>query len=208
MIAFPEQAHKLYSAYAEAARALRVLRLSRARAEPQPRSANLDHVRLADVGDEEQLFLLVRLMHEESGFHPLDWSKVTERIQLATSHKAGIIGVIGERHDLKAAIYLNLESPWYSDDWFLQEYFCFVRPDARASYYARDLIAYAKHTADGMGLDLLVGVLSDVRTEGKCRLYRRWLPKVGEYFGYRPERRLMAEVRLAQAKPANEVAAE
>lgn len=174
----------------------------------QVRSPNLDHVRLADERDEEQLYLLCRLIHEEIGFHEISWPRVEQRIHLACQHSEGLIGVIGPHHDLKAAICLGLVNPWYSDAWLLQEYFCFVRQDSRNSYYSRDLIAYAKQLAEQSGLDLMIGVLTEKRTEGKCRLYRRWLPKLGEYFMYRPRRQTMDTIRLAGAKPANEVAAE
>ena len=181
--------------------------MSTTMSEPQQRSPNLDHIRLADQADEEQIFYLVRLAHEEGAFHKLDPDKVAAQIRGATNGDKGIIGVIGPRHDLRAAIFLTFETWWYSNELMLQEHMCFVRPDSRNSYYSRDLIAYAKHAADELKVDLLIGVQHSVRSEGKCRLYRRWLPKIGEYFLYQPKPKVRDILTLSSA-PAVEVAAE
>ena len=90
-------------------------------------------IRLADEHDEFEIFKLCSLMHSEQPYHPLSWDKIVPMIRLATARTRGIIGVIGERHDLKAAIFLVLEPIWYSDDWHLLEFFNYVREDARRS---------------------------------------------------------------------------
>jgi GNAT superfamily N-acetyltransferase len=167
---------------------------------------DLSHIRLAGTEDEMQVFSLCSLMHAEQPYHPLHWPKVAAMIRLATQRTRGIIGVIGEPHDLKAAIFMVIEPIWYSDDWQLLEYFNYVRPDARRSSYAQDLIAYAKRCADDLGIDFTCGVFSNVRTEAKVRLYRRTMPYMGGFFCYRPERQTIAN--LSQAPPANNVAAE
>jgi hypothetical protein len=173
---------------------------------PPPR--DLSHVRLAGEADEMSIFNLCSLMHAEQSYHPLAWPKIAAMIRLATQRTRGIIGVIGEPHDLKAAIFMVIEPIWYSDDWQLLEYFNYVRPDARKSHYAQDLLAYGKRCADEIGLDFTCGVFSNIRTEAKCRLYGRMLPKIGEFFTYRPAKQTMDLVRLQQAPPANSVAAE
>jgi hypothetical protein len=149
-------------------------------------------IRLADEHDEFEIFKLCSLMHSEQPYHPLSWDKIVPMIRLATARTRGIIGVIGERHDLKAAIFLVLEPVWYSDDWQLLEFFNYVREDARRSNYAKQLIYYARNCADQLGVDLTVGVFSNIRTEAKCRLYRRIVPKMGEYFCYSPPARVAA----------------
>ena len=167
---------------------------------------SIEDIRVAGVEDEMQIFNLCSLMHAEQPYHSLSWPKVAAMIRLATRRERGIIGVIGEPHDHKAAIFLLIDPIWYSDEWHLLEFFNYVRPDARRSTYAQDLIRYSKQCADSLNLDLTVGVFSSIRTEAKCRLYRRLVPKMGEFFCYRPE-----SVRLAhelQQEPANAVAAE
>lgn len=156
----------------------------------------MTEIRLADEHDEFEILKLCSLMHQEQPYHELAWGKVVEKIRIATSGdpqvKRGIIGVIGERHEIKAAIFLLLEPIWYSDDWQLLEYFNYVRQDARKSNYAKELIGYAKSCADAIGVDLTVGVFSNIRTEAKCRLYRRMLPKMGEFYCYSPLPRMRA----------------
>ena len=74
-------------------------------------------IRLADEHDEFEIFKLCSLMHSEQPYHPLSWDKIVPMVRLATQktpERRGIIGCIGERHDLKAAIFLLLEPIWYS----------------------------------------------------------------------------------------------
>ena len=172
---------------------------------PPRLSKDLSHIRLAGIPDEMQIFNLCSLMHAEAGLHPLNWPKVSAMIRLATQRTRGIVGVVGEPHDIKAAIFAVIEPVWYSDGFVLLEYFTYVRPDARRSSYATDLLAFGKRCADDLGIDFVCGVFSTIRTEAKCRLYRRMVPKVGEFFRYHPS----AETSmLARASPANRVAAE
>jgi GNAT superfamily N-acetyltransferase len=169
-------------------------------------------IRLADEHDEFEIFKLCSMMHSEQPYHPLEWDRVVPMVRLATSRTRGIIGVIGERHDLKAAIFLLLDQIWYSNDWQLLEFFNYVRPEARRSSYARDLIKYAKTCADSLNVDLTVGVFSNIRTDQKCRLYGRLIPKMGEFFSYSPPGRVAQKEaafrELSAQEPANLIAAE
>lgn len=149
-------------------------------------------IRLADEDDEFEIFKLCSMMHAEQPYHPISWNKIVPMVRLATRRQRGIIGVIGERHDLKAGIFLLLDPIWYSDDWQLLEFFNYVRPDARHSRYAGDMIRYAKRCADELGVDLTIGVFSNIRTAEKCRLYGRLVPKMGEFFCYSPPQRIAA----------------
>ena len=85
-----------------------------------------------------------------------------------------------------------IDPVWYSDDFMLQEYFNYVRPDARRSTYAQDLLAYGRYCADQLHIPFTCAVTSKPRTEAKCRLYRRMIPKIGEFFQYRPEPQALA----------------
>jgi hypothetical protein len=174
---------------------------------PKP-PADLSHIRLAGEADEMQIFNLCSLMHAEIALHPLAWPKVAAMVRLATQRTRGIIGVIGEPHDLKAAIFMVIEPIWYSENFHLMEYFNYVRPDARRSTYATDLLAYGKRCADELGIDFTCGVVSTARTEAKCKLYRRVMPKVGEFFRYHPQPQPADLVHLSRAPPANQIAAE
>jgi hypothetical protein len=175
---------------------------------PPKAPTDLSHIRLAGEADEMQIFSLFSLMYAEVAQHALSWPKVAAMIRLATQRTRGIVGVIGEPHDLKAAIFMVIEPVWYSDEFFLQEYFNYVRPDARRSTYATDLLCYGKRCAEELGIDFFCGVYSTVRTEAKCRLYRRVMPKMGEFYRYRPQGEMTARTPLSRAVPANHVAAE
>ena len=168
-------------------------------------------IRLADEHDEFGVLELCRMMHAEIAYHPLNISKVAAMIRLAIRpgpERRGILGVIGDRGDLKAGIFLLIEPIWYSDDWQLMEFFNYVKPGYRRMGFAHDLISYAKQCADQTKLDLFIGVFNNVRTEAKCRLYRRWIPKAGEFFYYAPPTRVPFAKRLDAMTPANNVAAE
>jgi GNAT superfamily N-acetyltransferase len=168
-------------------------------------------IRLADDDDELGILEMCKMMHREQPYHPLNIGKVAALVRLAIHQgpeRRGILGVIGERDHLKAAIFLLIEPIWYSDDWQLLEFFNYVRPEYRRQAYAQDLIAYAKRCSDQIGLDLTVGVFSNIRTAAKIRLYRRWLPPMGAFFCYAPPNRKPFIDRLAEMPTANSVAAE
>jgi hypothetical protein len=169
---------------------------------PPKEPTDLSHIRLAGLDDEMQIFNLCSLMHAEVALHDLNWPKVAAMVRLATQRVRGIIGVIGESYDIKAATFMVIEPVWYSDSFVLMEYFTYVRPDARHSTYALDLLAYGKRCGDELGIDYIAGVFSTVRTEAKCRLYRRVMPKVGEFYRYHPD------TSLLHAPSANHIAAE
>lgn len=172
-------------------------------------------IRLADELDEFDIFKLLALAHEEQPIHDLSWDRIAAHVRLATrrnEHSRGVVGVIGERYDLHAMIFLMMEQVWWSDDWELREYINYVHPDYRRSTYAKDLIRYAKRTADELKLDLVIGVLSGIETERKCALYRRLVPKLGEFYLHRPRALGKMPDRpfepLATRAPANAMAAE
>jgi GNAT superfamily N-acetyltransferase len=168
-------------------------------------------IRLADDDDELGILDMCKMMWSEHPYHPLDLGKVSAMIRLATHQgpeRRGILGVIGPRHAIKAGIFLMIEPIWYSQSWQLLEFFNYVRPEHRRMGFAADLIAYAKQCADQINIDLTVGVFSNIRTEAKCRLYRRWLPKMGEFYCYAPPTRKPFIDRIAEVAAANKVAAE
>lgn len=168
-------------------------------------------IRMADEHDELGVIEMCKMIHAEQPYHPLNLGKVSAMIRLAIRpgpERRGILGVIGGRHDLKAGVFLLIDPIWYSDDYQLLEFFNYVKPEYRRMAFAQDLIAYAKQCSDQIGLDLTVGVFSTIRTEAKCRLYRRWLTKVGEFYLHTPPSRPTIAQRLAEMTPANSVAAE
>ena len=99
----------------------------------------------------------------------------------------GIIGVIGPTGAVEGLVFLLIGQFWYSDERHLEELLIFVDPECRKSGHAQALVQFMKDQTEKTGLPLLTGIMSNHRTEAKCRLYRRMLPKVGEFFFLGPK---------------------
>jgi hypothetical protein len=145
-------------------------------------------VRLARPFDMDQLFELCKQLHEENGLCKMDDELVRDNLSSALNGKGGLIGVIeGPDGTLEGVISLVISRFWYSREWFLEELFNFVPKEFRKSTRAKSLLAYAKQCADEMNMPLLIGIVSNIRTEAKIKLYERQLPKAGAFFLYNRE---------------------
>lgn len=143
-------------------------------------------VRLATPADREGIMALCRMLHAENGLFPMEEDLVEETIQRAFDRKGGIIGVIGAPGQLEGIIYMLVSNFWYSRKPHLEELFNFVHPDHRKSEHAKALIEFAKKCASD-DVRLVIGVISNERTEAKVRLYERRLGKpTGAFFVYPP----------------------
>ncbi len=144
----------------------------------------MSEVRLAQPEDRAKIIELTRDLHGENGLFSMSDKKVRAMLDRFYNREGAVIGVIGPVGNPVATIYLGIDQMSYSDDWALVEQWNFVHPDHRKSNYASQLICYAKRLSDEFKLPLLVGILSNSRTEAKARLYERHLHKVGAYFYY------------------------
>lgn len=143
-------------------------------------------VRLATREDEEDLMNLCRELWEENGMFSMSDDLVRMMLHRAFSKQGGIIGVIGEKGKLEGCISIILGTLWYSTEWHLEELFNYVRPQFRKSDRAKQLIQFAKKMSDEVGIPLIIGVISNERTEAKVRLYERQLHKpAGAFFVYK-----------------------
>lgn len=141
-----------------------------------------DDVRLAVPEDRAALVELTTMLHGENGLFSLSLKKRDALLDRYYNREGAIIGVIGEVGAPVASIYLCLTQPEYTDDWGLAEVWAHVRPDHRRSTHAKHLTEYAKFLSTEMRLPLLIGILSNQRTEAKVRLYERAFNRVGAYF--------------------------
>lgn len=145
----------------------------------------LSPVRIAGADEEESIMELCRELYHENGLFSLDESLVRTMLQKAFTKQGGIIGLIGEPGKIEAAIYMIISNFWYSRDAHLEELFSFVRPQHRQSTHAKSLIAFAKTCSDGLQVPLVIGIVSNERTEAKVKLYQRQLQKpAGAFFVY------------------------
>lgn len=141
-----------------------------------------DDVRFAVPADEDKIVAMISMLHDENGLFPLSEKRVRQYMQRYFQREGALIGVIGEVGDPVGSIYLGIEQPYYSETWYLNEAWNFVHPDHRNPGYARKLLQWAKDKSAEMGLPLMVGIVSNHRTEAKIRLYERELEKAGAFF--------------------------
>jgi len=141
-----------------------------------------ENVRLAVPADEDKIVAMISLLHEENGLFPLSEKRVREYMQRFFRKEGALIGVVGDEGDPVGSIYLGIEQPYYSEAWYLNEAWNFVHPDHRRSDYAKKLLMWAKEMSTTMHLPLMIGIVSNHRTEAKIRLYEKQLEKAGAYF--------------------------
>lgn len=140
-------------------------------------------IRYATAGDLPAVKDLLRLMHAEIGMAPASEKKAeavvsrcfgrdTGCVLLACNADGTVVGTLG----------LVFDQFWYTDAWHMQEMWTFVHPDHRRSTHAKDLLLTALATARQVGVPFVAAVFTDQRTEGKRRLFARYLPQVGAIF--------------------------
>src|SRR4051812_4768115 len=136
-------------------------------------------VRVAKAADYPEVWRLLMLGHEENSLFPLAPDKVqwmvirmlaSESIHPDDTGVRGVIGVIGQG-TLEGLALIITGSFWYTHAKHLEELIIFVDPEHRKSDHAKSLLGWAKSLPETTGLPLLTGILSNTRTEAKCRLY-------------------------------------
>jgi len=125
---------------------------------------------------------------DENGFVSPNPEKLLQEIWPALNLDRGLLGIIGNTGEkLEGAVLLRVGSMWYSDDEVLEEKAIFIDSKYRSAKggRARRLCEFSKHVADNLGIPLIIGVLSNHRTEAKVRLYERQFGKPsGAFFLY------------------------
>lgn len=153
-------------------------------------------VRTAIAEDEVEVCRLLMLANAENAVMESDTQKVYYHIwrflngdKLADEDPGprGVFGVIGPPGGkLEGVCMLAISCFWYSHKQHIEEFLVFVDPEYRKGAWRHGLalVEWAKERSRKTGLPLITGIISNHRTEAKCRLYRRHLPKVGEFFFY------------------------
>jgi hypothetical protein len=151
------------------------------------------------LGQRDEMADLVALMREgsqEQDLFPVDEARARDMLNRAFNREGGITAVIGPKGAIEAAMYLSLALPLYSAVWHLEETFVVVRKAFRRSTHAKALLGFAKKCSDELSVPLLIGVLSNERTEAKVRLYRRQFGRpVGGFFLYNVPRWDLEDVK-------------
>lgn len=145
-------------------------------------------VRVGTPADVDDIMSLALSACDENGFVEPDPVRLLTEIWPALNLDDGVIGIIGKNGQKpEGAILLRVVTMWYSNHQILEEKAVFIDPQYRSAKggRARYLCEFAKKVADSLGLPLLIGVLSNQRTEGKVRLYERQFgPPSGAFFLY------------------------
>ena len=131
------------------------------------------NIRIGTPSDVDAVMELAMMATEENGFVEPNPSKLLADIWPALNQDHGIMGLIGSPDSkLEAAILLRTGKMWYSDQDVLEEKAIFVHPDFRSAKGGRAgrLCDFAKEVSDSLGIPLIIGVLSNNRTEAKVRL--------------------------------------
>ncbi len=143
-------------------------------------------VRRPTFEDIPEIIKMAKDMHKEGALMPWSEKRSLDFIYNVISGKTdAAVGIIGEVGKPEAIICMRWGQYWYTDDIHIEEILNYVRPEFRKSGRAKNLIEYAKKCSRKLNRPLLIGVLSQERTEAKVRLYQRQLGEpVGAYFLY------------------------
>ena len=133
-------------------------------------------IRIATPEDVDDVMNLAMSACEENGFVNPNPTKLLAEIWPALKQDHGLVGVIGEVGGRpEGAILLRIGKMWYSDDDVIEEKAIFIHPDYRNAKggRARRLCEFSKKVSSELGIPLMIGVLSNNRTEAKVRMYQR-----------------------------------
>jgi N-acetylglutamate synthase-like GNAT family acetyltransferase len=146
-------------------------------------------VRIATTADLDEIMQLAVEAAKENGFLDASTTLLLKAIWGPLNQDHGIIGCIGPSAGLlEAMVVLRVGKIFYSDTDCLEELTIFCRPEFRSAKggRAKKLVEFSKSAADSLGLPLLIGVLSNSRTQAKVKLYQRMLGEpAGAYWIYR-----------------------
>lgn len=150
--------------------------------------ANSIKVRVGTPEDVHAIMDLALSACGENGFVNPNPQKLLAEIWPALNLDRGLVGIIGDENQKpEAAVLLRIGCMWYSDADVLEEKAIFVDPEYRSAKggRARRLCEFSKQVSDKLGIPLIIGVLSNHRTEAKVKLYERQFGKPsGAFFLY------------------------
>lgn len=133
-------------------------------------------IRLGTPEDIHGCMDLALMACEENGFVNPNPQKMLVDFWHGLNLENGLVGLIGKPGEkIEGGILLRIGTMWYSDEPVLEEKAIFIHPDYRHAKggRARRLCEFSKQVATTLGVPLIIGVLSNHRTEAKVRLYQR-----------------------------------
>jgi N-acetylglutamate synthase-like GNAT family acetyltransferase len=145
-------------------------------------------IRLATTDDMAEVMKLAVTACQENGFLNASTELLAREIWPALAQDHGLCPVIGPPGGaIEGLALLRVGKMWYSEQTVVEEKAIFVYPQFRSAKGGRAarLCEYSKRVADQLGIPLLIGILSNTRTEGKIRMYKRIFGEpAGAFFLY------------------------
>jgi hypothetical protein len=145
-------------------------------------------VRIGTPADLDDIMRLALSAVDENGFLPPNPQRLLADIWPSLHRDHGVMGIIGRPGEAcEGTVLLRIGNLWYSDTPVVEEKAVFVRPEFRSAKggRARKLCEFSKMVADELGFPLVIGILSNHRTQGKVKLYERMFGEpAGAYFLY------------------------
>lgn len=145
-------------------------------------------IRIGTPEDLDGMMEIALLACEENGFLDPNPGKLAAEMWPALHQDHGIVGIIGPKGgQIEGAVLLRIGDMWYSDTQVVEEKAIFIHPEYRSAKggRAKRLCEFSKKVADTLGIPLIIGVLSNSRTEAKVRMYERQFGKPsGAFFLY------------------------
>ena len=131
---------------------------------------------------------LCRDLHKDNGLFSFNEEMVLAMIRRAFKDEngqggGGLASVIDGDGEIAGGLFTLFSHVWYTTDTHIEELFNFVRPKYRKTNYAKQLLVCSKAVQKTIGVPLIIGVLTNKRTEAKVTFYRRHLGKpAGAFF--------------------------
>jgi hypothetical protein len=146
------------------------------------------YIRVGTPEDIDEIMVVAMQATEENGFLEASPAKLVQEIYPALCQDHGIVGLIGPKDGaIEGIVVLRIGTMWYSEAPVVEEKAIFVHPEFRSARgaRARRLCDFSKKVSDTLGIPLIIGVLSNNRTEAKVRMYERQFGKPsGAFFLY------------------------
>ena len=145
-------------------------------------------IRLGTPDDLDEIMAASVAAVSEIGLVNPDPEMLLRDIWPALHQDRGLVGIICKPGGkAEGGVLLRVVKIWYSKQDILEERVIFIPPEFRnvKGGRARRLCEFSKKAAEELGLPLLIGVMSTVRTEAKVRMYERQFGKpTGAVFLY------------------------
>ena len=145
-------------------------------------------IRIGTPEDMDEIMKIAIPAAEENGWLNPNPARLAAEIWPALNQDYGLVGIVGKPGGpVEGCVVLRIGTMWYSDANVIEEKAIFVHPDFRNAKggRARKLCEFSKKVADELGIPLIIGVLSTIRTEAKVRMYERQFGKpAGAFFLY------------------------